>query len=174
MLAVTAGNWIWRGCDAPNHRCHYVRRSYCKLGCRVRAAIKSEAYYVHTARARGRFSQLHSRQTGPITAEISIATQDIGFVNAGQSAEVKLETFAYTKYGTVDMVTADAVTDEKKGSYYPATLTLAKSDMLVDGKRVHISPGMNITAEIKTGQRRIIEYLLSAVQRAGSESLRER
>ena len=54
------------------------------------------------------------------------------------------------------------------------TLTLARSDMLIDGKRVHISPGMNITAEIKTGQRRIIEYLLSAVQRAGSESLRER
>jgi hemolysin D len=46
--------------------------------------------------------------------------------------------------------------------------------MLVDGKRVNISPGMNITAEVKTGQRRIIEYLLSAVQRAGSESLRER
>ena len=117
-------------------------------------------------------------ESATVTAEISIANQDIGFVNAGQSAEVKLETFAYTKYGTVsatvDMVTADAVTDEKKGSYYPATLTLAKSDMLVDGKRVHISPGMNITAEIKTGQRRIIEYLLSSVQRAGSESLRER
>nr|WP_295774585.1 HlyD family type I secretion periplasmic adaptor subunit [Rhodoferax sp.] len=117
-------------------------------------------------------------ESATVTAEISIANQDIGFVNAGQSAEVKLETFSYTKYGTVtanvDMVTADAVTDEKKGSYYPATLTLAKSDMLVDGKRVHISPGMNITAEIKTGQRRIIEYLLSAVQRAGSESLRER
>ena len=46
--------------------------------------------------------------------------------------------------------------------------------MLVDGKRVNISPGMNITAEIKTGKRRIIEYLLSAVQKAGSESLRER
>ena len=117
-------------------------------------------------------------ESATVTAEISIANQDIGFVNAGQAAEVKLETFSYTKYGTVsatvDMVTADAVTDEKKGSYYPATLTLAKSDMLVDGKRVHISPGMNITAEIKTGQRRIIEYLLSAVQRAGSESLRER
>jgi hemolysin D len=117
-------------------------------------------------------------ESATVTAEISIANQDIGFVNAGQAAEVKLETFSYTKYGTVsakvDIVTADAVTDEKKGSYYPATLTLAKSDMLVDGKRVNISPGMNITAEIKTGKRRIIEYLLSAVQRAGSESLRER
>ena len=46
--------------------------------------------------------------------------------------------------------------------------------MMIDGKRVRLSPGMNITAEIKTGQRRVIEYLLSPVQRAGSESLRER
>jgi hemolysin D len=113
-----------------------------------------------------------------VTAEISIANQDIGFVNTGQIAEVKLETFPYTKYGTVkakvDIVTADAVTDEKKGSFYPATITLAQKDMLIDGKRVKLSPGMNITAEIKTGQRRVIEYLLSPVQRAGSESLRER
>lgn len=113
-----------------------------------------------------------------VTAEVSIANQDIGFVNAGQMAEVKLETFPYTKYGTVvarvDIVTADAVTDEKKGSYYPATLTLSQNDMLIDGKRVRLTPGMNITAEIKTGRRRLIEYLLSPVQRAGSESFRER
>ena len=113
-----------------------------------------------------------------VTAEVTIANQDIGFVNAGQIAEVKLETFPYTKYGTVkarvDIVTADAVTDEKRGSYYPATLTLSQKDMLIDGKRVSLNPGMNITAEIKTGQRRVIEYLLSPVQRAGSESLRER
>lgn len=113
-----------------------------------------------------------------VTAEVTVANQDIGFVNAGQTAEVKLETFPYTKYGTVgarvDVVTADAVTDEKKGSYYPAILTLNRKDMDIDGKRIALSPGMNITAEIKTGQRRIIEFLLSPVQRAGSESLRER
>lgn len=59
-------------------------------------------------------------------------------------AEVKLETFPYTKYGTVqakvDVVTADAVTDEKRGSYYPATLTLSQKDMLIDGKRVDFEP----------------------------------
>jgi hemolysin D len=46
--------------------------------------------------------------------------------------------------------------------------------MLIVGKRVNLSAGMNITVEIKTGQRRIIEFLLSPVQRAGSESLRKR
>ncbi|MBC7618675.1 MAG: HlyD family type I secretion periplasmic adaptor subunit, partial [Candidatus Saccharibacteria bacterium] len=71
-----------------------------------------------------------------VTAEVSIANLDIGFVNAGQVAEVKLEPFSYTKYGavpaTVSNVSADAVTpntsDDKRstngGSFYPATLTL--------------------------------------------------
>lgn len=114
-----------------------------------------------------------------LTAEVRVANQDIGFVNPSQIASVKLETFPYTKYGTVDaqvkLVTADAVTDEKTGqSHYPTLLTLSRKTMDVDGKTVPISPGMNITAEIKTGQRRVIEFLLSPVQRAGSESLRER
>ena len=117
-----------------------------------------------------------------VTAEVSIANQDIGFVNAGQTAEVKFETFSYTKYGTVHAsvsnVSADAVIpiapEDKRGSYYPAALQLNQREMLVDGKRVKLSPGMNITAEIKTGRRRIIEYLLSPVNRAGSESMRER
>jgi hemolysin D len=72
------------------------------------------------------------------------------------------------------LTAAGTVTDEKRGSYYPAMLTLSQNTMDVDGKRVPLSPGMNITAEIKTGQRRVIEFLLSPVQRAGSESLRER
>ncbi|WP_294765386.1 HlyD family type I secretion periplasmic adaptor subunit [uncultured Rhodoferax sp.] len=113
-----------------------------------------------------------------VTAEVAIANQDIGFVNASQDAEIKLETFSFTKYGTVkakvDTVSADAVTDEKKGSFYPAILTLNKKDMLIDGKQIPISPGMNVTAEIKTGKRKLIEFLLSPVQKMGSESLRER
>ncbi len=55
----------------------------------------------------------------------------------------------------------------------PATLAVAQRDMLIDGKRVNVSPGMNITAEIKTGQRGIIEFLLCPVQKVGSERLRE-
>lgn len=44
----------------------------------------------------------------------------------------------------------------------------------IDGKPVYLTPGMILTAEIKTGQRRVIEYLLSPIQQAGNESLRER
>ena len=113
-----------------------------------------------------------------VTAEVVVDNKDIGFVNAGQSVQVKLETFPYTRYGTieakVDSVAADAVNDEKRGAIFPATLTLSRSDIQVDGKRIRISPGMNVTAEIKTGKRRVIDYLLSPIERAGSESLKER
>ena len=113
-----------------------------------------------------------------VTAEVIVDNKDIGFVNAGQTATIKLETFPFTRYGTVDArvdtVTADAVNDEKRGAIFPATLTLQRSTIDVDGKRIRLSPGMNVTAEIKTGRRRVIDYLLSPVQQAVSESLGER
>ena len=113
-----------------------------------------------------------------VTAEVVIDNKDIGFVNAGQTAEIKLETFPYTRYGTVPSkvrsVTADAVKDDKRGAIFPAILSLDKEAINVDGKRIRISAGMNVTAEIKTGKRRVIEYLLGPVQRAASESLKER
>lgn len=113
-----------------------------------------------------------------VTAEVTLENKDIGFVNPAQEAEIKLETFTFTRYGTVKAkvktVTADAVNDEKRGAIFPVILSLDKTTIDVDGKQIRLSPGMNVTAEIKTGQRRIIEFLLSPVQRATSESLRER
>ena len=113
-----------------------------------------------------------------VSAEVVIDNKDIGFVNAGQLAAIKLETFPYTRYGTVpahvDSVTADAVNDEKRGAIFPATLKLGAADIDIDGKRIKLSPGMNLTAEIKTGKRRVIDYLLSPVQTAAHESLGER
>ncbi len=113
-----------------------------------------------------------------VTAEVVVDNKDIGFVNAGDVAQIKLETFPFTRYGTVparvSSVTADAVNDDKKGAIFPATLTLSRSNIAVDGKTINLSPGMNVTAEIKTGKRRVVEYLLSPVQRVMSESLGER
>ena len=113
-----------------------------------------------------------------VTAEVVVDNKDIGFVNAGQAVAVKLETFPFTRYGTVPArvksVVADAVSDEKKGAIFPATLTLDTSSINVDGKRIALSPGMNVTAEIKTGKRRVIDYLLSPIQKAVTESLGER
>lgn len=125
-----------------------------------------------------------------ITAEVSIDNKDIGFVEAGQHAEVKLETFNFTRYGTVpatvEWVTADAVVQQPvPGSdgklpatgtqaVFPAKLVLASPTIRIDGKLLRLSPGLNLTAEIKIGRRRVIDFLLSPVQQRVSESLRER
>ena len=113
-----------------------------------------------------------------VSAEVTLENKDIGFVAPGQDVAIKLETFPFTRYGTVkasvDKVTQDAVNDEKRGAIFPAMLKLNQTTIDVDGKQIKLAPGMNITAEIKTGQRRVIEYLLSPIQRAGNESLRER
>ena len=74
----------------------------------------------------------------------------------------------------MDKVTQDAVNDEKRGAVFPATLKLQQTNIDVDGKPIKLAPGMNVTAEIKTGKRRVIEYLLSPIEKAGRESLRER
>lgn len=115
---------------------------------------------------------------GAVTAEVVVENKDIGFVRAGQEAAVKLETFNFTRYGTVparvSWVTADAVNDEKRGAIFPATLELNAKDIEVDGKRITLAPGMSLSAEIKTGRRRVIEYLLSPVQQRVGSSLQER
>jgi len=113
-----------------------------------------------------------------VTAEVVMENKDVGFVRAGQEATIKLETFPYTRYGTVQAqvqsITADAIQDEKRGAIFPASLVLKQSAIHVDGKRIKLAPGMNLTAEIKTGRRRVIDYLLSPVQQHLDESLKER
>jgi hemolysin D len=117
-------------------------------------------------------------EDGAVTAEVVVENKDIGFVRAGQEAAVKLETFNFTRYGTVPArvrwVSADAVNDEKRGAIFPATLELQARDIEVDGKRIALAPGMSLSAEIKTGRRRVIDYLLSPVQQRVGSSLQER
>ena len=113
-----------------------------------------------------------------VTAEVAIENKDVGFVKEGLQAAIKLETFPFTRYGTiaanVTRVSADAVPDEKRGALFPATLRLAQRVIDVDGRPVRLSPGMNVTAEIKTGRRQVIDFLLGPVEQMRAESLRER
>lgn len=110
--------------------------------------------------------------------EALVKNQDIGFVRDGQIAEVKVETFPFTKYGTIDAqllhVSNDAIADEKLGLVYSARVLMKKSVMDVEGKRVNLTPGMAVTVEVKTGKRRLIEYFLSPLLQYAKESVRER
>jgi hemolysin D len=114
----------------------------------------------------------------PLEIEAMIENKDIGFVNAGQEAAVKVETFQYTKYGTIHSrvisVSNDAIKDEKLGLIYTARIKMDGSKLDVDGKLVNLTPGMAVGVEIKTGKRRVIEYFLSPLMQYRHESLRER
>jgi hemolysin D len=114
----------------------------------------------------------------PIEVEAYVENKDIGFVNPGQEAVVKIETFPFTKYGTIPAkvthVSQDAVNDEKKGLIFPARVSLARATIQVENKTVNLSPGMAVTVEVKTAKRRVIEYFLSPLIQYKDESLRER
>ena len=115
---------------------------------------------------------------GPLEVEAFMENKDKGFVHTGQKAAVKVDTFEYTKYGTlpgqVTQVSQDAIPDEKRGLIYAVKVLLDKTSLDVDGKTTPITPGMAVSVEIKTGERRIIEYVLSPLLRHTREALHER
>ena len=129
--------------------------------------------------------------------EAMISNRDIGFVEVGQDAAIKVDTFNFTRYGLLHgkvlTVSHDAITRDKpqeklvdkpqgaetraasrKARSYAARVSLDRTQMDVEDKRVNLSPGMAVTIEIKTGLRSIISYLLSPLIRYKHESLRER
>ena len=94
------------------------------------------------------------------------------------AAAVKVDAFEYTKYGTVPArvvhVSRDAIKDEKKGLIYSVKIALDQSAIVVNGHAMGLSPGMSVKAEIKTGTRRVIEYVLSPLLQHKQESFNER
>lgn len=117
-------------------------------------------------------------QDHPVEVEAQVENKDVGFVKNGQIVEIKVETFPFTLYGTIPgkvlSVSDDAAPIEKVGLVYPTRVSMDRATMQVEGKQVNLSPGMAVTVEIKTGQRRVIEYLLSPLLKSVRESMRER
>jgi hemolysin D len=134
-----------------------------------------------------------------LEVEAMISNRDIGFVSAGQDAEIKIDTFNFTRYGLLHghvlNVSTDAIThdrreeatrdgppatekstSEPKGQelVYAARVALDRTQMQIEGRSVPLGPGMAVTVEIRTGTRRIISYLLSPLLKYQQESLRER
>ena len=113
-----------------------------------------------------------------VEIEAFLENKDVGFVQEGQRAAVKIDAFEYTKYGTlagrVSHIARDAMQDEEKGWIYAIKVLLDDPSMEVDGREVALSPGMSTRVEVKTGTRRVIEYVLSPLIRHGRESLNER
>lgn len=113
-----------------------------------------------------------------LEVEVFLENQDIGFVHEGMAAEIKIHTFPFTKYGMIDgeiiTISNDATVDEQRGLIYGMHLLMKKNTIMVDNREVRLMPGMAVTAEVKTGTRRIIEFFLAPLLRYKQESIRER
>jgi hemolysin D len=136
---------------------------------------------------------------GPLEIEAIVSNRDIGFVHVGDEVQIKVDTFDFTRYGllhgSVRTISSDSIvretandkpkqdqTGSPEGSSepegqqltYAARISVDRPQLQVEDKTVNLSPGMAVTAEIKTGSRRVISYLLSPLLRYKQESLRER
>jgi hemolysin D len=131
--------------------------------------------------------------------EAMVSNRDIGFVEPGQEAAIKIDTFNFTRYGLLQgkvlSISQDAITRNKPQEranertpgaettssepngqelVYAARVAIDRSQMDIENKRVNLSAGMAVTVEIKNGSRSIISYLLSPLLRYKQESMRER
>lgn len=113
-----------------------------------------------------------------LEAEVLVLNKDVGFVNDKQKVAIKIDSFPYTRYGTITgeviYVSKDSVQDEQLGMVFPARVKITQNSILVGDKNVPLQAGMSIVAEIRTGNRRVIDYLLSPLQQYQSEAMRER
>lgn len=125
--------------------------------------------------------------------EARILNKDIGFIREGQPVRVKLEAYPFTDYGivpgVVESISRDAVDTSEPGAgeqhdrngrvvqpglVFTTRIRLLKRTIRVAGGDQPISPGLAVQAEIKTSDRRIIQYLLSPITQAIDEAGRER
>lgn len=110
--------------------------------------------------------------------EAMLSNKDIGFVNEGQDVTIKIEAFPYTRYGyikgKVKYFSFEAIQDEKLGLVFPVTIVMDKSHLSIEGRNVELIAGMAVSAEIKTGERRVIDYLLSPLRKVVDDSFKER
>lgn len=113
-----------------------------------------------------------------LEVEARVLNKDAGFVHDGQPVTVKVDAFPFTRYGsipgTVVSLSRDAVPDSKLGATYVAHIKLEREFLMIDGKRFPLVAGLGVVADIRTGSRRIISYLLSPIQKSVAQAARER
>ena len=100
--------------------------------------------------------------------------RDIGFVRAGMRAKIKLATFPFQEFGTVDgmvdQVSPNGIVNEKLGLVFPAKIKLQKNFIKVRGKDVKFIPGMAAIGEIVTRKRSILSSLIQPITQRFDES----
>ena len=116
---------------------------------------------------------------GGLEIEAKVLNKDIGFIASEQEVSVKVAAYPFTQYGDlmgkIEWVASDAVIDQELGPNYPIRVSVGgyRLPHIVNGRQGVISPGMTVTADVKVGKRRVIEYFLGPIMRYKDQSLRE-
>lgn len=103
-------------------------------------------------------------KNAPLLIKATVQNQDIGFIAKAMEAEVKIDTYDFQKYGlihgNVKHIADDAIEDEKLGPVYEISITPTNTTLKGEGKTLPIHAGMSVTAELKVGKRRVIEFFI--------------
>lgn len=113
-----------------------------------------------------------------LVAEVKIKPSDIAFIYPGQRAVVKLSAYDFSIYGAlegkVSLISADTQTNKKEDVYYIVQIVTDKSYIQHNGKRLTILPGMTVNADIITGRKSVLDYILKPILKTKQNMLSER
>lgn len=138
----------------------------------VRAPINGRIYNVQTTLGEGTVEpgeELLSilPEGEDLVLEVKVLNRDIGFINVGDRAKIKLATFPYQEFGTIDgkvtQISPNATVDRELGLVFTATVQPERTTVRVRGSDVPLAPGMIATADIVTRQRSILTFLLEPI-----------
>lgn len=113
-----------------------------------------------------------------LVIEAKVLPQDIGFLRPGLKAMIKFSAYDYTVYGglegTLEQISADTIQDEEGNSFYQVKIRTEKNNLADNsGEQLPIIPGMTASADIITGKRTVLQYLLNPILKARHSALRE-
>ncbi|MBK1661551.1 HlyD family type I secretion periplasmic adaptor subunit [Paracraurococcus ruber] len=113
-----------------------------------------------------------------LVADVRISPRDIGFIAPGQAVNVKVQAFDFSRYGTLDgtveRISAGSFQDEQHQPYWRARVALSQAHVGRNPALARIAPGMTVSAEVTTGQKTVLQYLLKPLYASVATAFRER
>ena len=121
-------------------------------------------------------------QNAPLEAEVQIDSSDVGNIQVGHAAQVKIDAFPFQKHGTLvasvrtlsqDSFRRDTASKNEGDSYYSSHIALKEAGLRNMKSGATLLPGMTLTAEISVGERSVMSYLAWPLTKGLNEAIRE-
>jgi membrane fusion protein, adhesin transport system len=113
-----------------------------------------------------------------LLVEVKLKPSDIAFIYPAQRAVVKFSAYDFAIYGALEgkvvHISADATKNEKDETFYTVRIETDKSYMEHGGKRLQIIPGMTVSADIVTGEKSVLDYILKPIVKTKQHMFTER